>query len=60
MVHLSPLERLRVIVIYNDLKDIGNTNKCHKVSQLATDKGISISESGVRKILTKWLLKSKV
>ena len=55
MGHLSPFERMRFIAIFENLKEIGCGNKCKRVSHLAKQSGFSISESGVRLIVDKWL-----
>ena len=51
MVHLSTFERLGVIANFDDLKELGVTNKFKKASQIWTEKDIDISEIGVRKIM---------
>ena len=55
MGHLSPFERMRVITIFESLKEIGCDTKCKRVSHSAKQSGFSISESGVRLIVDKWL-----
>ena len=52
MVHLSTFERTRVVAIFNDLKEQGVGNKFKKAKQ----RGIDISESGVRLIMAKWFI----
>ena len=54
MGRLSTFERLRVIEIYSKFNKFGFGNKCKAVSQYAKEKGIGISESGVRLIMEKW------
>ena len=46
---------MRIIAIFENLKEIGCGNKCKRVSHLAKKSGFSISESGVRLIVDKWL-----
>jgi hypothetical protein len=49
-------ERNNVVCIYEELKiGVGIGNKCKKVSDIAKERGINISESGVRLIIYKWI-----
>jgi hypothetical protein len=49
-------ERNNVVCIYEELKTgVGIGNKCKKVSDIAKERGINISESGVRLIIYKWI-----
>ena len=52
---MGHFERMRIIAIFENLKDIGCGNKCKRVSHLAKKSGFSISESGVRLIVDKRL-----
>ena len=54
MGRLSPMQRVQVIAIYNDLHDLKVLNKCKKVAQIANERKIEISEKGVRLIMRKW------
>ena len=51
---LSKNQRLVVIAIYNDLNGLGIRNKCKKTAQLASERGIEISERGIRLMLRKY------
>ena len=53
--HVSNQMRMRNIANFENLKEIGSGNKCIRVSHLAKQSGFSISESGVRLIVDKWL-----
>ena len=55
MGRLSPMQRVQVIAIYNDLKELKVFNKCKKVAQIANERKIEISEKGVRLIMRKWI-----
>jgi hypothetical protein len=56
MGHLSTYERNNVVCIYEELKTgLGIGNKCKKVSEIAKERGINISEAGVRLIIYKWI-----
>ena len=54
MVHLAPIERMKIIAIFNDLRESNVRCTCHCVSEIAKASGIDISTEGVRLILKKW------
>jgi len=60
MEYLSTLERNKIIDIYNDLIEFEIGGKCKIVAEIACQKGISISEDEVRKIIKKWKLMGKM
>ena len=55
MGRLSPMQRVQVIAIYNDLQELKFFNKCEKVAKIANERKIEISEKGVRLIMRKWI-----
>ena len=60
MGRLSPMQRVQVIAIYNDLHDLKVLNKCKKVAQIANERKIEISEKGVRLIYSKIIFASNI
>ena len=53
--HLTPIQRLKVVKIFNRFNDASCDNKAHRVSELAKQMSIDISEQGVsRNIIKKW------
>ena len=56
MGHLSTYERNNVVCIYEELETgAGIGKKCKKVSEIAKERGINISEAGVKLIIYKWI-----
>ena len=55
MENFSTFERNNVVCIYEELKTgVWIGKKCKKVSEIAQERGINITESGVRLIIYKW------
>ena len=52
--HLTPIQRIKVVNIFNKFNDASCGNKAHRVSELAKQMSIDISEQGVRNIIKKW------
>jgi hypothetical protein len=54
MPRLSTTERMQVIAIFYEIKNLVVRNQCKKVAEIARQRNINISEEGVRLILIKW------
>ena len=57
--HLTPVQRLRVLTIYFALVPNRSFKRAKKTSEIAAQQNIEISESGVKKIIAKWRKMSK-
>ncbi len=57
--HLTPNQRMKVIVIYFDLAPSRSRKRAKTTSEIAAIKGIEISEWGVKAIIKKWRATSK-
>ena len=57
--HLTPNQRMKVIVIYFELAPSRSRNRAKTTSEIAALKGIEISERGAKAIIRKWRLTSK-
>ena len=57
--HLTPHQRMKVLVIYFDLAPSRSRNRAKTAPEIAAIKGIEISEFGVKKIIRKWRQTSK-
>jgi len=53
--HLTPIQRLKIVNIFNKFNDASCSNKAHRVSELAKQMSTYISEQGVRNIIKKIL-----
>jgi hypothetical protein len=51
---LSYTERMQVIAIFSEIKNLDVGNKSKKVAEIGSQRNINISEEGVRLILIKW------
>jgi hypothetical protein len=54
MPRLSTTERMQVIAIFYEIKNLVVRNQCKKVAEIARQRNINISEEGVCFILIKW------
>ena len=52
--HLTPLERMQIVYIYNSLDSQRTTNKAKTTSNIAAQKDIFISPRSVMAIISKW------
>ena len=57
--HLTPNQRASVVCIYLNLVPSRLFNRAKATSAIAAEQGISISVSGVKKIVYKWRQTSK-
>jgi hypothetical protein len=54
MPRLSTTERMQVIAIFYEIKNLVVCNQCKKVAEITRQRNLNISEEGVRLILIKW------
>jgi hypothetical protein len=58
--HLTPIERLKVIDIYFSLARSRSVNRAKTTSRIAAEQQIFISDKSVKNIVRKWLITSNI
>jgi hypothetical protein len=56
--HLTPIERLKVLDIYFSLARSRSVNRAKATSGIAAEQNIFISDTSVKNIVRKWLITS--